>query len=336
MRHRNLVYHRIGRWPGWIAIEVLILVGGAWGQRDGIQIYLFREAVLDTETISIGQVGIVRGDVDLAARVQPMGLGRFTVPGQQILLDRQTIVSRIVSSGVDPASLQISGADSVVIRRNDEQVSSERLVRVAEILLQSQIPVPMRINLIRTPKALAVGKTNGPVDLKPRLSGPIKGGLARVIVEAVVNGHVVGQQDLLFGVKYKRRRAVAVDDLPAGVVLNDANIRIETVESGDPESGHWAAPFGMVTRQRIGKGQEIESERTVPMEAPILIKRRQTVVVKLETSRLSLSSLGEAQDEGKVGDSIPVKMGTARDARVIKGKIQPDGTVEPYYEGIKS
>jgi flagella basal body P-ring formation protein FlgA len=317
-------------------LEVLILLGSAWGQLDGIQIYLLREAVLDTDTISVGQVGIVRGDTALAARIQPIGLGRFTVPGQQILLDRQTIVSRIVSSGIDPASLRISGSESVVLRRNGEQVPVERLVQVAEIFLKSQMPIPIRIHLIRPPKPLSLGPTQVPGDLKPRLSGPIKNGLARVNVEAISNGHVVGQQDLLFGVKYSRRRAVAVDDLPAGIVLNETNIKIETLEAGEPEPDQWTVPFGMVTRQRISKGQEIEMERTVPIESPVLIKRRQSVVVKLETSRLSLSSLGEAQAEGKVGDYIPVKMGITRDARVIKGKILPDGTVEPYYEGVKS
>jgi flagella basal body P-ring formation protein FlgA len=133
-----------------------------------------------------------------------------------------------------------------------------------------------------------------------------------------------------------RRRAVAMDDLPAGVILNEVNTKIEMIEAGDPEPANWASPFGMVTRQRVSKGQEIESERIVPMESPILIKRRQVVVVKLETLRLSLSSLGEAQEDGKVGDYIPVKMGTDRDARVIKAKIRSDGTLEPYFEGVKS
>ena len=59
------------------------------------------------------------------------------------------------------------------------------------------------------------------------------------------------------------------------------------------------------------------------------------VVIKLETPLLTVTSIGEAMMDGKTGEFIKVKVGTAREAREINARIKPDGTLEPFYEGMK-
>ncbi len=316
------------------AIVWIVLAAGAAMADGELQIYLLPEPTVESETITLEQIAIVRGDEDLAAKAKAVSLGRFSVLGQQIVLDRPTVASRLASCGVASGSVALRGAEKIVVRRNEQNLGGDRLTTVAVSLLKGLNPAPSKIVLIRSPNPLAI-EAGRKAELRPRLAAPVQNGLARVRVEAIEDGKVIAQQDLLFGVKYLRHRVVASEDLAAGVQITSGNVTVETVEGSEPEPAGWAAPYGMLTRQRISKGTEVEAGRLSPVEAPVVIRRRQTVVVKLETGQLLISSLGEAQADGKVGEFVPVKMGTDKDSRIIKARIRPDGTLEPYHEGIQ-
>jgi flagella basal body P-ring formation protein FlgA len=332
MKQRRL-QQAVVRMAPLAVLWILVTAGTGLGEGD-LQVYLLPDPTVESETITLEQIGIMMGDDTLAAKARAVSLGRFSVIGQQIVLDRPTVISRLASCGIASDRVTLRGAEKVTVRRNEKNLGSDRLANVAMTLLKGLNPAPSKIVLIRPPQPLAL-EAGRIVELKPRLTGPIQGGLARVCVEAVEKDKVIAKQDLLFGVKYLRHRVVAAEDLAAGVQLTSGNVSIETVESSEPESAGWTAPYGMLTKQRVTKGAEIELQRLASVEAPILVRRRQVVVVKLETGRMLISSLGEAQGDGKVGEFISVKMGTDKDSRIIKARIRPDGTLEPYHEGIR-
>jgi len=123
---------------------------------------------------------------------------------------------------------------------------------------------------------------------------------------------------------------VAAVDIAAGVVLSPENVKIETATASTPEPGGWSAPYGLVAKRRIRKGDVITPNVAGPAKPPVVIKRRQTVVMKIETQGLFISALGVALSDGKVGEYIRVK-GSNRDARIVVGKVMPDGTVKPVF-----
>jgi flagella basal body P-ring formation protein FlgA len=85
----------------------------------------------------------------------------------------------------------------------------------------------------------------------------------------------------------------------------------------------------MLTRRAISAGTEIKPTLVEPKEPVILVKRRQMVLLRLETGGLLVSAPGEAMDDGSIGDLIEVRRGQGRDQRTVIGKVMPDGTVEP-------
>jgi flagella basal body P-ring formation protein FlgA len=319
----------------WPLAALWILAGAPATMGEGkLQIYLLPEPTVESETVTLEQIGILRGDESLASKARAVTMGRFSVTGQQIVLDRATVLSRLASSGIAAESVDLRGPEKASVRRNEQHLGAERVEAVATALLKALSPAPSKIALVRPARAFSI-EAGHVVEMKPRLNGPIQNGLARVCVEVVENGKVIAQQDLLFGVKYQRRRAVAAEDLAAGVQLSNANVKIESGESNDPEPKGWVAPYGMLTRQRVTKGSELEPQRLEAVEEPVLVKRRQMVVVKMETDLLLVSWLGEAQADGKAGEMIPVRMGTEKDARIIKARVRADGTLEPFKEGIR-
>ena len=134
---------------------------------------------------------------------------------------------------------------------------------------------------------------------------------------------------MFFTVRYQNRRVVAVEELLPGTLLTSENIRIETVPSDQPEPSDRVVPYGMVTRQRIAAGATVSEGQLEPKQEPILVRRRQTVQVRIDTGALYISGHGEAMDDGRAGEIIRVRRGDRPQERIIVCRIQADGSVEP-------
>ena len=96
-----------------------------------------------------------------------------------------------------------------------------------------------------------------------------------------------------------------------------------------PEPVGWSVPYGQVVKLRIKKDSVVAGNKIGPAEMPVVIKRRQTVVMKIETGGLYVSAVGVALSDGKVGEYIRVK--GPNNSRIIVGKVKADGTVEPVF-----
>ncbi len=81
----------------------------------------------------------------------------------------------------------------------------------------------------------------------------------------------------------------------------------------------------MVTRQRIAEGGTVSDA----VLAPVLIRRRQHVVVRIDTGSLFVSASGEAMDEGRVGEIIRVRRGQRPNERIVNCRVLPDASLEP-------
>jgi flagella basal body P-ring formation protein FlgA len=145
------------------------------------------------------------------------------------------------------------------------------------------------------------------------------------------DGVEIGGREIVFKIKFKQQRAVAMADIADGAMIGSGNVRIETVEADRPVAANWSVPYGMVARRRINKDSVITETMVRAVAPPILIERGQMVVIKIERPGMTISALGEALADGKVGDYIKIKRGLERDAPLIVGRVKPDGTVEPVY-----
>ncbi len=302
-----------------------------------LRMYLPREKVLKGDYIKLGQIVVPQGDEKLWGKAEAVSLGKFVVAGQKITLNRNTILSRLASSGIDMSKVSLVGAESVVVRRDEEVIGSEKFVEAARAYLQAKYSTALA-SMIEVKRklddwTLPAGVKN--VELKARLATYQTGGKTRVTVEAVQGGSVLKKFDVYFVLKYKSSRVVATVDMVPGTVLSPENIAVEMIESNRPGPTGRSVPYGMVARRMIKKGMAITSSVYEPAELPVLVNRRQMVLIKIETPVLLLTNIGEALSDGKVNDFIKVKMGPNRGGRIISARVRPDGTLEPYHKGMK-
>src|SRR4030042_1564112 len=101
----------MGRTIGIMAIVCLVVSpcgsaeaprapGGGESHDDSLRIHLPREIAVDSNVPSLGQIGIIHGEASLAVRAGEIAMGRIAAPGQQITIDRLTVLSRLASHGI--------------------------------------------------------------------------------------------------------------------------------------------------------------------------------------------------------------------------------------------
>ena len=302
-------------------------------EEKGLRIYLPRETVVSGETIELGEIGIVRGGESIVSVARRIGLGRFALGGQQIVVDRGTILSRLASEGIKASEVSISGADNVTVRRNERIISSKQLVEVgrAFLKLQGMYNSACSIEPLVKPKDWVLGESGGEVSFVVKKINYGNESRPKVWIGVLEDGVEKGGCEVVFKLRYNCRRAVAQVDIPAGVVISSEHVKIETVESGAPEASGWSEPYGLVAKRPIRAGDVVSAKVAGPPLPPILIKRRQQVFLKIDKGGLYISALGEALEDGKVGDYIRVRRGLSRDSRIVVGCVKADGTIEPVF-----
>ena len=299
----------------------------------GLRIYLPRETVVSGETVELGQIGVVRGGEDVACVARRIGLGRFALGGQQIVVDRGTILSRLASEGIKASEVSISGAETVTVRRNERVISGQRFVEAGEKFLRTQAAYGSACSIkpMFMPKDLVLGANEGQVSFHIKKVNYGNESRPKIWIGVLEDGVEKEVCEIVFKLTYNCRRAIAEVDIPVGTVISSEHIKIETVESSSPEPSGWSEPYGLVAKRLIRAGDAVSAQVAGPPAAPILIKRKEQVFLKIEKGGLYISALGEALEDGKVGDYIRVRRGLSRDARIVIGCVKADGTVEPVF-----
>ncbi len=297
---------------------------------DSLRIYLPRESVADSDVITLADVGIIRGPETLVKQIAGLSMGKFALTGQQIVIDRQTILSRLASTGFDNENITLSGADIVKIRRDERIIRSERFVQAAkEFITENNIVKDGgQIELIIKPDDLPVPDTGKDIRLKARQSRYGALGKLRIWVGLFVDGEEIAGREVVFSLAYKIKQLFASSDIKKGEMINPENIRIKEALGEEPLPAGWQPPYGLVAKRFINEGHIIENRIIGPAQPPQVITRNQNVIMRLETAGLYISAQGRALENGKVGEFIRVK-NLNSSKRTVICKVNPDGTVEP-------
>jgi flagella basal body P-ring formation protein FlgA len=294
-----------------------------------LRIYLPNKKCLGTDTITLGRIAMVLGEQSLAESANAVPLGHFSMPGQEIRLDRRTILSRLAGEGIQ-ASIRFNGSETIRVQREGHCVQSDQFVKAAESCLKKALADEdiESFKLLRTPDHFPLPSDSKDVTLSACLFGNQTGAVRRVRVSVIRNDEQLSQQDVVFTIQYKCHRLVALKDIPVNVPITPENARIESYLSNIPGKND-SMLYGMMARRTITAGTVIAANMVEPKQPEILVKRRQKVLLRLESKGLFVSALGEAMSDGGVGDLVEVKRGKGSEQRIILGRVMPDGAVEP-------
>jgi flagella basal body P-ring formation protein FlgA len=299
--------------------------------KPSVQIHLPREIKIKDQTLSLEQIAVVRGDESLVAKANEIVLGQFSMPGQEIVIDRSTILSRLVCNGINASKVTLTGAEKIMVKRQQKVVGGCEFVEIARSFFMKNLPTGSicSVNPMVIPKDLFVSETNKNIKLVPSMIGNASKSCARVKIAVFADGKQIGTRKVTLRLKYNCRRAVTLVELDAGKILSPENIKIEKVASNYPEPLNWSAPYGLVTRCLIDANTVIQPGMISSVKPQVLLKRHKTVLIRFEKPGLLVTAVGKTMQKGSLGEYIKVR--NIDSQRIILAKVKEDGTVEPVF-----
>jgi len=299
-------------------------------QKDSyLKIYLPREVTVKDSNLSLGQVSIIQGGESLVAKAGKIALGRISVPCQTIIIDRPMVLSRLASNGIPTSKVTFTGSEKITVKQQNHTISSSEFVSLANSFLEKNPPgvSARRWNLIRKPKDFIVSATNSNISISPRLVQTGVRNQARIEITILSGSNRIGVRQVTFALIYDRQQAVTKVDIPAGGVISPENIKIEKIQSNDPEPSNWKPPYGLIAKRRLPAKTVLRPNMLGSLKSPIIVKRNQNVVIRIESPGFLITAVGKTMQDGRAGDYIKIRNTDSQ--RIIFARISEDGSVEP-------
>jgi flagella basal body P-ring formation protein FlgA len=309
-------------WAGWAA-------GAALAQAQ-VQVYLPREIAVQDSAVSLGSVAVVRGEPAAVETANRVGLGQLVLPGQKVTIDRNTILSRLASSGIPSSKVTFTGADHLVVARVGHTLLGKDLAQAAKQYMDqaSAGAGAVQIEVVSTPRDLVVDGNQPALQLAPRLApGSRASGSVKVHVAVCSGGTEVAGQDVVLRLRYKGRRIIALGDLAKGATLSPENVRIEEGLVDQPPTAGWRPPYGRVLRRAVTDGTEIRQDCLNEPLPEVAVKRNDLVLIRVERPGVLITATGKTLSDGHVGETIKVR--NIDSNRIVLCKVRADGSVEP-------
>jgi len=299
-------------------------------QKDSyLKIYLPREVAVKDSNLSLGQVSIIQGGESLVAKAGKIALGRISLPGQTIVIDRPMVLSRLACNGIPTSKVKFTGSEKITVKQLNQTISSSDFVSLANSFLEKNPPGDSvcKWNPIRKPKDFIVSAGSKNISISPRLVQTGVRSQARIEIAVLSGSNKIGVRQVTFALIYDRQQAVTKVDIPAGGVISPENIKIEKIQSNDPEPSNWKPPYGLIAKSRLPAKTVLRPNMLESLESPIIVKRNQNVVIRIESPGFLITAVGKTMQDGKAGEYIKVRNMDSQ--RIIMAKISEDGSVEP-------
>jgi len=294
-----------------------------------LQVHLPREVTVEGNQLSLEQISVIRGSSPLVAKARQVLLGRLSAPGQKLVLDRPTILSRLATCGIGADQVRLTGADSVTVRRQQQIIEVEDFVEIGRQFVQQLggSHSVCEIIAVARPKDLVLSERPQEVQLSPELVRGAVRGHVTVRVQVTADGRDVGTRDVSFRLKYRTHRVVATVQIAEGTALTPDNVTIEAAVSDQPEPSGWKPPYGLVATRAVAAGAEIRDSMLSAAPTAVQVRRNETVLIRIERPGILVTAMGTSLQDGRLGELVKVR--NADSSRIIVCRIMPDGSVEP-------
>ncbi len=318
------------RFPAIVMI-VLTLISAPSTVRaaETIHLHLPRQVQIEDSTITLDQVCAVRGPQAQVSRLNNIKLGRLFSTNQTFIVDRAMLISRLVSQGIDPQDIIVTGADQVQVRRKSRMVSSDDLIEQARLFLLERLPHLAQCVLepVRTPKALNLSSRQENLRVEPILLSDPDSRQLRVRMVVTAGLQNIAQLDVVFQVRYRTGHLVATAPIPKGHPLTPENVVLQEGLTDHPEDIVSEIPYGKIVSTAIDPNTVIRPQVLEEDRPPVLLKRNSNVIIMVDLPGLHITAMGTVLDDGRTGQIVKVRNNDSR--RVILCKVNQDGSVEP-------
>jgi len=295
----------------------------------GLKVHLLREIVIKDNLMKLGDVSVVYGREDLANKAREVNLGRISLPGQRVVIDRSTILSRLACSEISLSEVTLSGAEQVTVRKQQRTIRGDEFVELAKAFFMENPPVRSvcQLNPVSMPKDMPLPASDQDLQFSRHFVNSGARNQTRIRIVVYANGKQVGMREVRLLLKYECHNVLTQKEISAGEAISPDNVRIEKVVSDNPDPSNWKPPYGLIVKHNLTANTVVRSDMLGPVTPAIAIKRNGTVVIRIERPGLLVTAIGRALQQGCSGEFI--KICNVDSQRTILCRVNEDGTVEP-------
>ncbi len=316
-----------------ITILLLSLCAGAGSaeKNPALKIYLPRRITIENDIITLGSVSIIRADQPLAEKANDITLAKFSMPGQKIIIDRNTILSRLACSDIKSAKVNLTGAEEIIVTQKEHIITAAEIINLAKSVLKNnpEYVSACRFNPLQVPADFIAPADCNDIKLSTNLLPASRPNQVKLEVLLLSDGIEIGKRLVTFQPQYLIHTVVTLKEIKAGTAITEDNIKIVKTTSNEPEPDGWTPPYGLIAKRTLPVNTVIESNMARLRQKEILVNRNQNVIIKIENPSLLITAVGKALEKGSAGQFIKVR--NLDSNRTIVAKINDDGTVEPLF-----
>jgi flagella basal body P-ring formation protein FlgA len=303
-----------------------------------VQVTLNPSATVRSQDILLRDVATLQApdlSEDGAARVLDTYVGSASVPGDTRVLTRAQILVRLRGAGFSREEIAFDGADKVEVRREAQVVTGREIRDLAVQAVQEKLPwapEDVTIEVVREPSDLTVA--SGALEVRVVESFGYRGfgqGLrsfstVSVPVEILLDGQQARRLTVPIRVRAYATVAVAAVDIARGDLVSEDMIAMTRLDLSGSSGQMVTEPTELVGKRAtrtIRAGQPIA---TGMVEEPPVVHRGDAVTIVSRLGAVVARSQGEATKDGRIGESIPVRVSHSK--KELRAVVVDAGTVE--------
>ena len=286
-------------------------------------------AEIESEVITLGAVAAIEGDAEQCQRAGTITLGYAPEVGVPRVIRREAITLALAAADLAPESVRLEAPAELIVYRAAQKIEAERITEAVRRALaegaefQSGVTRLQRLDLPGE-VSVAAGKAELRVtyNKQQNLLAPFT-----VIVEIAVDGRAVKRLPLTAQLEVHARIAVAARALAANERLNpEADVRFEVRRLAGRLSDYLTdvrSLRGKSLRRPAAAGEQLMAEMFFN---DILVRRGDEVRIVAEGARVAVTTRGEAQAAGRLGERIQVK--NLQTKALLQAEVIDEGVVK--------
>ncbi|MDR1085462.1 MAG: flagellar basal body P-ring formation chaperone FlgA [Deltaproteobacteria bacterium] len=299
----------------------------------GVNIIFPPENTVDGRRILLGDIATVAPDgpedQQLAELMAAVDLGPNPGPGRTITLRRQIIEQKLAASGTPVAEVRWNIPLEVVLTGSGQRTGDSEIRKIIlEYLARSEPYISGQYELVSltagTPPVMPPGQAEYRfVPLPSSNPGYLTG-----TIYFSLNGKDAARLRITAQIDLQMPALVAARDLPRGQILSEGDLT-ESVVSYSQSKGalkEAAQAEGQTLRVSLRAGSPVRDRDLVKTS---MVKKGETVTIIAQSGGLKVTALGQAKQDGALGQTIAVINQDSK--KTISGKVIGPGMVEVVF-----
>lgn len=327
---------------GAMAVAAVAGWAPAGSASDPVVVDLLEQATTRTAVVTVeGVARVSGGDPATRDRVARLDVVELKARKPSATVSRRVVEFRLQLAGFEPGEVVLRGADRVTVTAARRTVTVDEVVSAARTELLHQLPLPpetvsvelARPVAARLPDVLVADSVAVASQPHNRVVGP-----GRVQMDTAISAG--GERLLALAIHFEVKQVdpatgrvtpTAAAPAPGGRAPEGGGAATAAGNPAAPPAGP-VVPAGATAPATRPAAVPPRGGATPPASAEVLVRARQRVTMVVRLAGASVTAVGEAQQDGRLGQTIQVQNVDSK--KLISGRVSGSGVVEVELGGV--